>query len=114
MIKASLILILDGRRYLTAYIPGEIGFGFFIPRIDDFIKAFFLLVIPQLPLTLGNSIVATNDVARGYFGDRAKRVTAYSLSLGLGIANILSGLIGSMPVWYFPGVYAVKAIDYTQ
>jgi len=98
LIKAAAVLIFDGQRSLPAYISGERGFGISIPRLDDFMTAFFLLVIPQLPLTLGNSIVATSDVARRYFGERAKRVTAYSLSLGLGIANILSGLISSMPV----------------
>ena len=103
LIKAAIVLIFDGRKGWTTFFPEEIGFGLYqaslsIPRIDDFIKAFVLLVIPQLPLTLGNSIVATSDVAGKYFGDKAKRVTPYSLSLGLGIANILSGLIGSMPV----------------
>ena len=97
LIKASISLIY-GQKQITASFFGMEGFGLSIPNFDDFIKAFFLLVIPQLPLTLGNSIVATEDVAKKYFGDRAERVTAHSLSLGLGIANIFSGLVGGMPV----------------
>jgi len=103
LLKAGFVLIFDGQKGLTGFFSGGMGFDLYqvslsIPQMDDFIKAFFLLVIPQLPLTLGNSIVATSDVASRYFGDGAKRVTAHSLSFGLGIANILSGLIGSMPI----------------
>lgn len=98
LIKAAIVLIFDGQKTLTCSFSGISGLALSIPTVNDFITAFFLLVIPQLPLTLGNSIVATEDVAGRYFGERAKRVTAHSLSFGLGIANILSGLIGSMPV----------------
>src|SRR5437899_1166311 len=34
-----------------------------------------LLVLPQLPLTFGNSIVATEDTARLLYGEQARRVT---------------------------------------
>lgn len=66
-------------------------------------KAFFLLVIPQLPLTLGNAIVSTKDIAKRYFGDRAKRVTERSLSVGMGITNLVAGLMGGMPVCHGSG-----------
>ncbi|MEW6620953.1 MAG: putative sulfate/molybdate transporter [bacterium] len=69
-------------------------FSLSIPKIDDFINAFFLLVIPQLPLTLGNSIISTTDVARKYFGQQARRVTETSLCLGLGTANMVIGCLG--------------------
>jgi len=73
-------------------------FSLSIPSFDSFIKAFFLLVLPQLPLTLGNAVVATKDVARKYFGKQAEKVTERSLSIGMGIANIFAGLTGGMPV----------------
>ncbi|MEK7275205.1 MAG: putative sulfate/molybdate transporter [Candidatus Desantisbacteria bacterium] len=103
LIKASLSLIFGGQKGVASSFSEIDGLAMSIPDIDDFLKAFFLLVIPQLPLTLGNSIVATSDVAERYFGDKAKRVTPYSLSIGLGIANILFGLIGSMPVCHGSG-----------
>lgn len=74
-----------------------------IPTINDFIQAFFLLVIPQLPLTLGNAIVATKDCAEIYFKDGAKRVSVKSLSLSLGIANIIAGIVGGMPICHGSG-----------
>lgn len=102
LIKASLVLIFVGQKGIGSF-PEMGGLALSIPNLDDFTKAFFLLVIPQLPLTLGNSIVATSDVARRYFPDKAERVTAYSLSFGLGITNILSGLMSSMPVCHGSG-----------
>lgn len=74
-----------------------------IPTINDFINAFFVLVIPQLPVTLGNAIVATKDCAETYFKDRAERVSVKSLSLSMGIANIIAGIAGGMPVCHGSG-----------
>jgi len=73
------------------------------PSFDDFTKAFFLLVIPQLPLTLGNAIIATRDVTKKYFGEAAERVTEKNLSLSMGVANIITGLSGGMPVCHGSG-----------
>jgi len=73
-------------------------FSLSIPAFDSFIKAFFLLVLPQLPLTLGNAVVATKDVAKKYFGKQAEKVTEQSLCIGMGITNIVAGLTGGIPV----------------
>lgn len=75
------------------------GVSFSIPSWDIFLKSFWLLVLPQLPLTLGNAIVGTCDIAKKHFGGRADKVKARSLCLDLGIANVISGFIsGSVPL----------------
>jgi sulfate permease, SulP family len=74
-----------------------------LPGADDFVRAFFLLVLPQIPLTFGNSIVATADTARRYFGERGSRVTPANLSLSLGMTNVLAGLIGAAPLCHGAG-----------
>ena len=61
------------------------------------------LVLPQLPLTFGNSIVATADAERSYFGARADRVRPARLAASIGIANGLAGLSGAMPVCHGAG-----------
>ncbi len=61
-------------------------------------QAFFILFLPQLPLTLANSIYATADTAKTYFKDRANRVTPRALLVSLGMANLFSGLIGGIPL----------------
>lgn len=61
-------------------------------------QAFFILFLPQLPLTLANSIYATADTSRTYFKDKADKVTPRALFMSLGIANLFSGLIGGIPL----------------
>lgn len=65
--------------------------------------AFTVLVVPQLPLSFANSCLATADAARTYFGAAARRVTAGRLATSLGVANLLSGSIGGMPVCHGAG-----------
>jgi sulfate permease, SulP family len=76
-----------------------------LPSIDGAAMwtAFTVLVIPQLPLSFANSCLATADAARTYFGDAARRVTPGRLATSLGIANLLSGSIGGMPVCHGAG-----------
>ena len=87
------------QRIVIAPTPMAISF----PAPHDFTVAFFLLVLPQVPLTFGNSIVATADTARSYFGPCAGRVTPGRLSLSLGITNIIAGLIGAAPLCHGAG-----------
>lgn len=61
-------------------------------------SAFTLLVIPQIPLTFGNAVVAVVDLERKYFGARARRVNPVSVSLSCGTANVLVGSLGGMPM----------------
>lgn len=81
--------------------PSPIGFSFPAPR--DFVTAFFLLVLPQMPLTFGNSIVASTDTAQRYFGASASRLTPGRLSLSLGITNLVAGVIGAAPLCHGAG-----------
>jgi len=74
-----------------------------LPSAADFWLAFTVMVIPQLPLTLGNAVVATSDVARTYFGDKANRVSPRALTASKGIANIIAGLLGAMPMCHGSG-----------
>ena len=55
-------------------------------------SALVLLVIPQIPLTLGNAVVAVVDLEHRYFPLEAKRVDARSISYSAGIANVVTAL----------------------
>lgn len=74
-----------------------------IPEPADFVSALVLLVVPQIPLTLGNAVFACADTARGYFGERASRVTHRSLLSTMGVANLVAGALGGMPVCHGAG-----------
>jgi SulP family sulfate permease len=74
-----------------------------LPSPDDFTAAFFLLVVPQLPLTFGNAVVAVTDLAHEYFGPRAGRVTPTRVCLSCAAGNAVSGVLGGMPMCHGAG-----------
>jgi SulP family sulfate permease len=74
-----------------------------LPAAGAFASAFFLLVVPQLPLTFGNAVVAVNDLAHEYLGPAAARVSPSRVCLSAGIGNAVSGVLGGMPMCHGAG-----------
>jgi SulP family sulfate permease len=74
-----------------------------MPSLADLSTALVLLVIPQIPLTMGNAVFAMSDTARFYFGPQAKRVTPKALLTTMGIVNLGAGLLGGMPICHGSG-----------
>jgi sulfate permease, SulP family len=68
------------------------------PSGKELLSGFLLLALPQIPLSFGNAMVGTTSAARTYFGARAARVNTRSLGIAYGAANILSALMGGMPM----------------
>ena len=68
------------------------------PALGDFGPALWLLALPQIPLSLANSIYATSDTARQYFGHSAAHVTPRRLLTTMGFANVAAALFGGVPV----------------
>lgn len=87
-------------------LPRFLPFGF--PSVGDFTSALLILVIPQLPMTLGNAVVANADLARQYFGDHSKKVTYRALCITMAIGNGLSFLLGGMPMCHGAGGLASR------
>jgi SulP family sulfate permease len=67
------------------------------------LSALWLLALPQLPLTLGNSVFATAETARESFGDEASRMTPRPLCVSLALANLAAGALGAMPLCHGSG-----------
>jgi len=76
---------------------------FSLPEFSIFLPALWVLVLPQLPLTLGNAVYAVSDVARDYFGEGARRTSPRRLALSLGLSNLLTGFLGGLPVCHGSG-----------
>jgi sulfate permease, SulP family len=74
-----------------------------LPGLHDAWIALFAVVLPQLPLSLGNSVFATDDVLHHYYGRAARRVTPSSICLSLGLVNVASGLLGGMALCHGSG-----------
>ncbi len=77
----------------------------FRPSYESFSLALFLLVLPQLPLTLGNAVIGSTDAAKEMFGEgpETARVSHRSFALSMGFANVLGGSIGAMPMCHGAG-----------
>ena len=83
------------------YIPRILPFG--MPTGADFSFAILILVLPQIPMTIGNAVIANADLSREYFGEDSKRMTYRASCISMGLANMLSFLVGGMPLCHGAG-----------
>lgn len=90
-----------GRGDIGFNLPDVLPFGF--PGNLDFTFALFALVLPQLPMSLGNAVLAYTDLSRQYFRDRSSRVTNRRACLSMALANFLSFSLGGMPLCHGAG-----------
>lgn len=76
-----------------------------VPEAGDFWTAAVLLVLPQIPLTIGNACVGTAVTAASLFpGDpRLDRARAGAFAFTMGVANIPAGLLGAVPMCHGTG-----------
>jgi len=82
-------------------IPRLLPFG--LPTTADFTFALFALVLPQLPMTVGNAVIAYGDLSKEYFGEDSKRVTYRATCISMALANFASFLVGGMPLCHGAG-----------
>jgi MFS superfamily sulfate permease-like transporter len=69
---------------------------FRVPTVEELGTGLVLLALPQLPLSLSNSVIATEQALRDFFPDRAIRVRRIGLTYGA--ANVIASLFGGIPV----------------
>jgi MFS superfamily sulfate permease-like transporter len=98
---AAIGLAVDGLPSGVGAGPESISLSF--PSGAAFATALTTLVLAQIPLTFGNSVVATRDAEREYFGRRARRVEPRRLASSISLANIAAGLTGGLPVCHGAG-----------
>jgi sulfate permease, SulP family len=90
-----------GRLHIGFYFPEFMPFGF--PLKTDFMFAMFALALPQLPMTIGNAVIANADLSQEYFKEKSKKVTYRSLSITMALGCVLSFLLGGMPLCHGAG-----------
>jgi len=118
-IAASLIVLLWGNRRFPPALPviglgaayallveghgatlaGDIGLALpslHVPGWEDILLGFWLLAIPQLPLSLGNSVIATRQTVHDLYPHRP--VTLRGIGLTYSAANFVAPLFGGVPV----------------
>lgn len=72
-----------------------------LPQRADVLTGAVLLALPQIPLSLGNSILATQQVARDYFPDRP--LTIKKISFTYALMNLVNPFLGGFPVCHGSG-----------
>jgi MFS superfamily sulfate permease-like transporter len=87
----------------TAFVGG-VGLQFPQPRLppgSDVWTGLLVLALPQLPLSLGNSLFATERLAKDLFPDRAPSVRKLGFTYSL--MNLVAPLFGGVPVCHGSG-----------
>ena len=75
------------------------------PSLQDFWTAFIMLILPQIPLTIGNACVGTADTCSTLFPQSPllSKSTAGKFALTMGIANFPAGFFGAVPMCHGTG-----------
>lgn len=73
------------------------------PDLNNLWIGFTMLVLPQIALTFGNAIVATEATGKLLYGKRAEALNLKRIPMSMGIANIASGIVGGAPMCHGSG-----------
>jgi MFS superfamily sulfate permease-like transporter len=119
-VPAPLIVMGLGVLYAAVFrldgnaLAGAIGFRLPIvrvPSVDELLQGALLLALPQIPLSLGNSVIATSQTTRDLFPDRA--VPVRKIGITYGAMNLVAPWFGGVPVCHgcggLVGFYAFGA-----
>lgn len=111
-LPASIVALVGGTA-LSLYLHPEINLPALIwqfnlpqpiwPGPDDFYRGFWQGALPQLPLTLTNSVLVIAYLASQLFPDCSQRVNNNNLCLTLGIGNLIGAPLGMIPICHGSG-----------
>lgn len=73
-----------------------------VPTVEDVSKGFVLLALPQIPLSLGNSIMATKQVTSDLFPERTD-LTVKKIGITYSLMNLIVPFLGGVPVCHGAG-----------
>ncbi len=71
--------------------------------VKGFLLPFTALVVPQIGLTIGNSLMATMQTAKDLFQDRSGKVTFRHLTLSIALGNLVSPFLSGIPMCHGAG-----------
>ena len=77
------------------------GFGLLGLTWHDLLIGTTLLALPQLPLTLGNAVIAIHEENNRLFPDRA--VTENTIAYSTGVMNLTGAVLGGVPMCHGAG-----------
>jgi len=82
------------------------GIGFRLPHVyhpsyQDLVTGFLLLALPQIPLSLGNSVLATRQISQDLFPERP--LTVRGISFTYSMMNLINPFFGGIPTCHGSG-----------
>lgn len=85
-------------------LAGAVGFS--LPQmrsiaVEDVITGFLVLALPQIPLSLGNSVLATRQVVEDFFPE--KKISVQKLSFTYAFMNLVNPFFGGLPTCHGSG-----------
>jgi len=101
---ASILALLLGFIYVFIFEGNSIKFFNLIsfnlpiltfPSIEDITKGFILLALPQVPLSIGNSIIATKQIADDLFKENS--ITIKKIGFTYSLMNLIVPFFGGIP-----------------
>jgi MFS superfamily sulfate permease-like transporter len=107
---AALLVIILGIVYAVIFKSDDINFvgsmGFNWPECNlplwpDILTGFILLTVPQIPLSVGNSVLATRELTEDCFPEKA--VSVHKIGLTYSLMNIISAFFSGIPVCHGSG-----------
>ena len=88
----------------AAAVVQSAGFSlpqFHMPTLPDILTGFVVLALPQIPLSLGNSIFATKQLTQDLFPQRP--VTVRKISLSYSVINLINPFLSGIPTCHGSG-----------
>ena len=75
------------------------------PTLADFWTAFIMLILPQIPLTIGNACVGVADTCYSLFPNNPllSKAKAGTFALSMGLVNFPAGFLGAVPMCHGTG-----------
>jgi hypothetical protein len=95
----AFVFKIDGHSFINAV-------GIHLPQIHtptwaDILTGFLILAIPQIPLSIGNSILATNQIANDWYPKRT--VTIRKISYTYSLINLINPFFSGIPTCHGSG-----------
>lgn len=82
----------------------SVGFSlpnFYMPTLPDILTGFVVLALPQIPLSLGNSIFATRQMTQDLFPDQS--ITVRKISFTYSLINLINPFLSGIPTCHGSG-----------
>lgn len=117
------VLLIGNRRYPAALFVIALGLGYAIvfklngptliqgigfrlphvyrPGLHDVLTGFLILALPQIPLSLGNSVLATRQITEDLFPERP--LTVRQISFTYSLMNVVNPFFGGIPTCHGSG-----------